>query len=86
MSRPARPTCGLRWHPDRPSYGLTKNSGTLLLQQIAKDVRLDDMQIVSYHPGGILTDSVREAGYSSSINLYHGKLWLFLKHGLTGLF
>ncbi|KAK0616731.1 hypothetical protein B0T14DRAFT_523710 [Immersiella caudata] len=45
-----------------PAYGLTKNAGTLLVQQIAKDVKADDMQIVSFHPGGVLTDMVKANG------------------------
>ena len=49
---------------DRPCYGLTKNSGTLLVQQIAKDVKLEQMQIVSFHPGGIYTEAAKNAGYT----------------------
>lgn len=45
--------------PHRPSYGLTKNAGTALVQQIAKDTSVDEMQIVSFHPGGVLTESHR---------------------------
>ncbi|KAK3339833.1 hypothetical protein B0T25DRAFT_626588 [Lasiosphaeria hispida] len=45
-----------------PAYGLTKNSGTLLLQQIAKDVDRNDMQIVSYHPGGVYTELAESTG------------------------
>ena len=45
-----------------PAYGLTKNSGSLLLQQIAKDVHPDEMQIVSFHPGGVLTDLAKANG------------------------
>lgn len=48
--------------PERPSYGLTKNAGTVLVQQIAKDTDVNDMQIVSFHPGGVLTDMARGAG------------------------
>ncbi|PCD42248.1 hypothetical protein AU210_004778 [Fusarium oxysporum f. sp. radicis-cucumerinum] len=48
--------------PDRPTYGLTKNASTLLLQQIAQDTRPTDMQIVSFHPGGVLTDSAKRVG------------------------
>ncbi|PNP82873.1 hypothetical protein FNYG_03750 [Fusarium nygamai] len=48
--------------PDRPTYGLTKNASTLLLQQIAQDTKPTDMQIVSFHPGGILTDSAKRVG------------------------
>lgn len=39
-----------------PAYGLTKNAGTLLLQQIAMDTDPRQMQIVSFHPGGIFTE------------------------------
>jgi len=39
-----------------PAYGLTKNAGTLLLQQIALDTDPDKMQVVSYHPGGVRTE------------------------------
>ncbi|KAF5543865.1 peroxisomal short-chain alcohol dehydrogenase [Fusarium napiforme] len=48
--------------PDRPTYGLTKNASTLFLQQIAQDTKPTDMQIVSFHPGGILTDSAKRVG------------------------
>ncbi|TLD04346.1 uncharacterized protein PgNI_12011 [Pyricularia grisea] len=52
--------------PDRPTYGLTKNAGTALLQQIAKDTNPDSMQVVSFHPGGVLTESARREGYADS--------------------
>lgn len=48
--------------PERPTYGLTKNAGTALLQQIAKDTSVDDMQIVSFHPGGVWTVSGESVG------------------------
>ncbi|KAF5252332.1 hypothetical protein FANTH_2632 [Fusarium anthophilum] len=48
--------------PDRPTYGLTKSASTLLLQQIAQDTKSTDMQIVSFHPGGVLTDSTKRVG------------------------
>ncbi|KAG5754773.1 hypothetical protein H9Q72_002367 [Fusarium xylarioides] len=48
--------------PDRPTYGLTKSASTLLLQQIARDTKPTDMQIVSFHPGGVLTDSAKRVG------------------------
>lgn len=60
--------------PDRPTYGLTKNAGTLLLQQIAKDVASDDMQVVSFHPGGVYTESARREGYEDTGNFDHGML------------
>lgn len=52
--------------PDRPTYGLTKNAGTLLLQQIAKDTSPDEMQVVSYHPGGIFTEAAYASGLSEN--------------------
>jgi NAD(P)-dependent dehydrogenase (short-subunit alcohol dehydrogenase family) len=60
--------------PERPTYGLTKNAGTLLLQQIAKDTKPEDMQIVSFHPGGVLTESARKGGANenSGIKFDHG--------------
>lgn len=55
--------------PERPTYGLTKNSGTLLLQQIAKDISPSDMQIVSFHPGGVLSDSSRKLGAAEDMGI-----------------
>lgn len=52
--------------PDRPTYGLTKNAGTALFQQIAKDTDPNNMQVVSFHPGGVLTESARTEGYADS--------------------
>jgi NAD(P)-dependent dehydrogenase (short-subunit alcohol dehydrogenase family) len=48
---------------DRPIYSATKNAGTLLLQQIAKDTSAEEVQIISFHPGWILTEMARRAGY-----------------------
>lgn len=61
--------------PERPTYGLTKNSSTLLLQQIAKDTKPEDMQVVSFHPGGVLSESARKLGVTedSGIRFDHGK-------------
>ena len=55
--------------PERPSYGLTKSAATLLLQQIAKDTPADDLQIVSFHPGGVLTDMARNAGFNEHMGI-----------------
>ncbi|KAM0186527.1 hypothetical protein ACHAPI_011656 [Fusarium lateritium] len=49
-------------NPQRPAYGLTKNASLCLLQQIAKDTKVTDMQIVSFHPGGVLTQPGRRIG------------------------
>ncbi|KAL7800037.1 hypothetical protein V8C37DRAFT_2549 [Trichoderma ceciliae] len=44
------------------AYGLTKNSGVLLLQQLARDTPISKMQIVSFHPGAILSPGAKSAG------------------------
>ncbi|RFU71984.1 hypothetical protein TARUN_10275, partial [Trichoderma arundinaceum] len=44
------------------AYGLTKNSGVLLLQQLARDTPVSKMQIVSFHPGAILTPAAKSTG------------------------
>ncbi|CAM1504624.1 Fc.00g022150.m01.CDS01 [Cosmosporella sp. VM-42] len=43
-----------------PVYSLTKNSGTMLLQQIAQDVPAETMRIVNYHPGLIKTQATED--------------------------
>ncbi|KAK4451986.1 NAD(P)-binding protein [Podospora aff. communis PSN243] len=45
-----------------PTYGLTKNSGTLLMQKIAQDTDPRKMQILSIHPGGIWTKMSKSHG------------------------
>ncbi|KAH8889422.1 NAD(P)-binding protein [Thozetella sp. PMI_491] len=47
-----------------PHYSLTKNSGTLAIQQIAKDVDPEDMQVVSFHPGLVFTPMGEGLGVS----------------------
>ncbi|KAK4043875.1 hypothetical protein C8A01DRAFT_43249 [Parachaetomium inaequale] len=49
-----------------PAYGMTKNSGTLLMQLIAKDTDPEDLQVVSFHPGSVLTEAVRSAGFDET--------------------
>lgn len=44
------------------TYGLTKNSAVLLLQQLARETPVSKMQIVSFHPGAILSPGARSAG------------------------
>ncbi|KAH7121904.1 putative short-chain dehydrogenase [Dactylonectria estremocensis] len=46
-----------------PNYTLTKNAGTLLVQMIAKDVSSLDLQVVSFHPGGIFTEGAQSGGW-----------------------
>ncbi|ROW15080.1 hypothetical protein VPNG_03417 [Cytospora leucostoma] len=45
-----------------PAYGLTKNAGTLTIQQIALHTDPEKLQIVSFHPGVVYTDGWRKAG------------------------
>ncbi|ETS87530.1 hypothetical protein PFICI_01358 [Pestalotiopsis fici W106-1] len=45
-----------------PSYGLTKNAGSLAMQLIAREADPEQMQIVSYHPGAVFTDAAKRAG------------------------
>jgi NAD(P)-dependent dehydrogenase (short-subunit alcohol dehydrogenase family) len=47
----------------QPSYGASKSAGTMLLQRIAKDVPPEELQIVSYHPGGVFTELGEQAGF-----------------------
>jgi NAD(P)-dependent dehydrogenase (short-subunit alcohol dehydrogenase family) len=52
---------------DRPIYCASKNAGTLLMQLIAKDTPPEKMQVISFHPGAILTQTVRRAsGYDEN--------------------
>lgn len=46
-----------------PNYTLTKNAGTLLVQMIAKDVSSLELQVVSFHPGGIFTEGTQSGGW-----------------------
>lgn len=52
--------------PEWSSYGLTKNAGTALMHQIAKDVSPQELQIVNIHPGSVLSDTGRAAGLDES--------------------
>ncbi|KAM0338005.1 hypothetical protein ACHAPU_011468 [Fusarium lateritium] len=51
---------------DLSSYSLTKAAGTLLLQKLAQEKNPADTQIVSFHPGAVLTDQVRDKGLTES--------------------
>lgn len=49
-----------------PSYSLTKNSAALLLQLLARERPAPEMQIVSVHPGAILTPGAENLGADES--------------------
>ncbi|RTE69775.1 hypothetical protein BHE90_015850 [Fusarium euwallaceae] len=45
-----------------PNYSLSKMSGHLLVQKIAEEVDREKLQVVSFHPGQILSETARSAG------------------------
>ncbi|KAI1069403.1 hypothetical protein LB507_008631 [Fusarium sp. FIESC RH6] len=45
-----------------PAYSLTKNSAGLLLQLLARELSVSEIQFVSIHPGAILTPAAAELG------------------------
>lgn len=49
---------------DQPAYGLTKNAGTLIMQQIAKDTPAEKTQVVSVNPGPNFTQAAKDNGYT----------------------
>ncbi|KAF4450421.1 hypothetical protein F53441_6420 [Fusarium austroafricanum] len=51
---------------DLSSYSLTKASGTLLLQKLADEKDSSRSQIISFHPGAVFTDQVREKGLTET--------------------
>ena len=48
---------------NNPGYGLTKSAAALVMQQIAQDVPPEKMQIINMNPGGVFTQSAKDAGY-----------------------
>lgn len=50
-----------------PAYGLTKNAGTLLVQQIAAQADPEKLQVVSYHPGVVYAGGWEDAGVPNTI-------------------
>ncbi|KAH7120376.1 putative short-chain dehydrogenase [Dactylonectria estremocensis] len=49
-----------------PGYSMTKNSGALLMQLIAKDSSPENLQIVSFHPGVIYNETFLTIGFSET--------------------
>ncbi|KAI0537990.1 putative short-chain dehydrogenase [Xylaria digitata] len=49
---------------DSLAYGLTKNAGQLTLQLVAQDTPPEKMQVVSYHPGAIFSESAKASGWT----------------------
>ncbi|OIW29291.1 NAD(P)-binding protein [Coniochaeta ligniaria NRRL 30616] len=50
-----------------PLYGLTKNAGTLAMQQYARQVDPSKLRIISIQPGGVLTEMARSNGMDESV-------------------
>ncbi|KAH7014436.1 uncharacterized protein B0I36DRAFT_389332 [Microdochium trichocladiopsis] len=47
-----------------PGYQLSKSAGTCAMQQVARDVPVAELQMVSMHPGVIFTEACEAAGYT----------------------
>ncbi|KAG8404888.1 hypothetical protein J3459_016695 [Metarhizium acridum] len=47
-----------------PNYSASKNAGTIVVQQIARGVAPSDMQVISFHPGSILTTAAQKSGHT----------------------
>jgi hypothetical protein len=46
------------------------------VQQIAKDVKPEKLQVISFHPGEVLTESAKRHGYTKdTIEWYDGKIY-----------
>ncbi|KAL7907653.1 hypothetical protein GGI35DRAFT_486714 [Trichoderma velutinum] len=55
------------WHlSGKPTYGLTKNASLGIAQQFAQDHKAEEMQVVSFHPGAILTPMSRADGFDEN--------------------
>jgi hypothetical protein len=51
----------------RPSYSLTKNSGTLMIQILADSIAAEDMQVLSFHPGAVYGAVWEEQGLTEDM-------------------
>ena len=70
-------------------YGTSKMAATFLFQKMADELSPEKVQIISFHPGAVLTEPVRKAGYdentlpwdNSTSSLLHSTLGLPLEKG-----
>ncbi|KKY31591.1 putative short chain dehydrogenase [Diaporthe ampelina] len=53
--------------PRVPAYGLTKNSGALLVQQLAAQYDPEKLQVVNFHPGVVYAGGWEEAGIPDNL-------------------
>ncbi|KAK4178039.1 hypothetical protein QBC36DRAFT_325812 [Triangularia setosa] len=54
-------------NPFLSTYGATKNAGQVLIQQIARDVGPEKMQIVSFHPGAVYSEGAQTGGVTKDM-------------------
>ncbi|KAK3191219.1 hypothetical protein K4F52_002809 [Lecanicillium sp. MT-2017a] len=47
-----------------PNYAVTKSASTMMMQQIARLVKPDDLQVVSFDPGSVFTTAAKNAGFT----------------------
>ncbi|KAL2837443.1 hypothetical protein BJX68DRAFT_221018 [Aspergillus pseudodeflectus] len=52
--------------PANLNYGASKNAAVLLLQLMARNVPDHEIQIISFHPGAVLTETARAHGYDEN--------------------
>ncbi|KAL4907239.1 hypothetical protein BDW74DRAFT_148778 [Aspergillus multicolor] len=50
--------------PTNLNYGASKNAAALLFQLMTREVPVEQMQTISYHPGAVLTEKARAHGYT----------------------
>lgn len=48
------------------NYGASKNAAALLLQLMARNVSDNEIQILSFHPGDVLTVTARAYGFDEN--------------------
>ncbi|OKO89582.1 hypothetical protein PENSUB_13648 [Penicillium subrubescens] len=48
------------------NYGASKNAAALLLKLMARNVSVDEIHILSFHPGAVLTETARAYGYDEN--------------------
>ena len=55
-------------HPDSYSavYGTSKMAATFLFQKMAGELSPEKVQSISFHPGAVLTEPARKAGYDET--------------------
>jgi hypothetical protein len=64
-----------------PGYTLTKQAGQLVIQTLADAADPARLQVVSYHPGSIFSESAKNHGLTEeSLPWDNSKFWLYSLH------